>query len=60
MSSKKILYKMPKKMYDTLLRGQKGSDESSPIKGCGSHEELVAYVDATFGLLGDVIEVVAE
>ena len=61
MSNKKIVYKMPKAMYDLLLRGRKSNgEESSFIKGCGTHENLVAYVDATFGLLGDVVEVIAE
>ena len=52
---------MSKESYNLLLNGRKSKgEESSFIKGCGTHENLVKYVDEAYGLLGKVVEVVAE
>lgn len=57
MKEKKIIYTMPKEMYRLLLNGRKGSADEPGIKACGTYENVVKYVDETFGLLGVVVEV---
>jgi len=52
---------MTKEMYNALLKGRKGtSDGGGSFNGCGTPEKVVEYVNETFGLLGEVTEVVAQ
>lgn len=51
---------MTQTMYDLLLKGRKNKGDDSFIKGCGTYDNLVKYVDETFGLLGYVVEVTHE
>lgn len=44
-------------MYKELLHGRKGAADTPPIRGCGTHDELIRYIDRAWGLLGSVEEV---
>ena len=55
-----ITVTMSKAMYDLLLNGRKPTVDTIGIKACGTHKKVVEYVDATFGLLGKVEEVVVQ
>lgn len=51
---------MSKEMYDLLLKGRKGTADTPYVNGCGTPEKVAEYVDATFGLLGHVTEVLTD
>ena len=53
---------MPLGLYQALLNGRKRNTDQgiSAIRGLGSHEKVVEYVNATWGLLGKVVEVIPE
>lgn len=51
---------MTKTMYDLLLKGRKNKGDDSFVKGCGTKENLIKYINDTFGLLGDVSDVAYE
>ena len=55
---KEITVTMTKTMYDVLLNGHKGNADVPSIKGCGTPEKVVEYVDNMFHLLGTVKEVI--
>lgn len=57
MKGRFISVTIPKPYYDLLLDGRKKAGDEIGIKGCGTYEKLVEYVNDTFGLLGTVTEV---
>lgn len=60
MKNKGIMVTMTKTMYDLLLKGRKNKGDDSFVKGCGTKENLIKYINDTFGLLGDVSDVAYE
>lgn len=51
---------MSREMYNLLLHGRKGTADLPGVKACVTPEKLVEYVNAEFGLLGNVAEVISE
>ena len=60
MKGKTISVTMTKTMYDKLLKGRKATADEPGFSGCGTYEKVVEYVDAAFGLLGTVTEVIVQ
>lgn len=51
---------MKKEMYDRYLMGRKATADEIGWSGCGTYEKVVEYVNETFGLLGNVVEVIVQ
>lgn len=51
---------MSKEMYMILLNGKKATSDAPGMKGCGTPEKVVEYINDTFGLLGNVEEVMVQ
>lgn len=49
---------MSKEMYMCLLNGKKATADMPGVKGLGTPEKVIEYVDNSFGLLGTVEEVI--
>ena len=53
-------YSISKKMYDSLLNGRKDPDTQMSYRGLGTRQKVIEYVNKTFGLLGEVVELTVE
>lgn len=51
---------MTKEMYDALLNGRAKNGNEPSIRGCGTPEKVVEYVDKAWGLLGHVTGISVE
>lgn len=52
-----MLYIMSKTMYDLYIKGRKKTENLPEIRGLGDKQKLIAYINETFGLLGEVTDV---
>lgn len=51
------MYTMSSVMYNLLIHGRKKTDSLPEIRGLGSKQKLIEYVNDTFGLLGEVTDI---
>lgn len=56
----KITITMSKPMYRLLLNGRKATADQPAIGGCKTHQGVIDYVNATFGLYGTVENIIIE
>lgn len=52
-----MLYIMSKTMYDLYTKGRKKTDNLPEIRGLGGKQQLIDYINQTFGLLGEVTDI---